>query len=88
MLPYMMNFDLNKVATLNKKGLAKYELAKANRKNPKEKITRLVIDSDDILILRFIYTMGNNSKAIRDKENKDFFGSNTILFLKNTMAYY
>ncbi len=73
MLPYMMNFDLNKVATLNKRGLAKYEIDKANRKDKKDKITRLVIDSDDILILRFIYNVGQQTKSIRDKEDNLFF---------------
>lgn len=73
MLPYMMNFDLKKVAEINKKGLKAYQEAKTNRKNEKEKITRLVLDSDDILILRFIYTVGKASKTIRDSQDKEFF---------------
>lgn len=73
MLPYIMNFDLKKVAEINKKGLKAYEEAKTNRKDEKEKITRLVLDSDDILILRFIYTVGKGSKTIRDSQDKEFF---------------
>lgn len=72
MLPYMLNFDLKKIADLNLKGLKDYEDAKLNRKENK-KITRRVIDSDDILILRFIYTMGKETKTVRDKSDKDFF---------------
>ncbi|WP_346889198.1 hypothetical protein [Clostridium sp. UBA1056] len=87
MLPYMLNFNLKKVAELNKKGLSKFESEKLNRaqraekttdeeikkKINKEKIDRLILDSDDILILRFIYTIGYSSKAIRDTEDNNFF---------------
>lgn len=73
MLPYMMNFDLKKVAEINNKGLKAYKEAKTNRKDKKEKITRLVLDSDDILILRFIYTVGKAPKTIRDTQDKEFF---------------
>lgn len=73
MLPYIMNFDLKKVAEINKKGLKAYEEAKTNRKDIKEKLTRLVLDSDDILILRFIYTVGKEPKTIRAKEDTNFF---------------
>lgn len=71
MMPYMMNFDLKKVAELNKKGLKNYEKSKESNKN--NKVVRLVLDSDDILILRFIYKIGQEPKSLRDKEDNSFF---------------
>ena len=44
--------------------LNKYKIDKANRIDKKEKITRLIIDSDDILILRFIFDFNMNKKYL------------------------
>ncbi len=74
---YILNFDNNKIKEINLKGIESFKKAKEEKKyqeiKTSQKPVRLVLDTDDLLILRFIYTIGNEPKTIRDRSDKNFF---------------
>lgn len=63
-MKYIMNFDINKVKELNKLGLAQYEIDRVE--NPKA--TRMILDSDDLLILRYLTNLSQAKGIVVDGE--------------------
>lgn len=86
-MKYILNFDYNKIKEINKQGMAEFEFKATKRKEradkasdiemmkkiKAEKIDKLVLDTDDLLILRFIYTIGNEPKTVRWKDDNTYF---------------
>ena len=86
-MKYILNFDYEKIKEINKTGMIDFNNKAENRKIradkatdaevkkkiKAEKIDKLVLDTDDLLVLRFLYTIGNEPKTVRCKEDNNYF---------------
>lgn len=88
----IFNFDMNAIKELNFKGMKEYK-EKCEIRKDGEKINKLVLDADDILILKFIVGVGNSKNAVVDVTDSSFFWVNLnklleeydgLLFLSKT----
>ena len=71
----IFNFNLDRIREINMNGMAKYKEGAKNRKE-NEKLEKLVLDTNDLLILKFIVGVGSSDKAIKEKGNESFFWVN------------
>lgn len=74
-MKYILSFDLEKIKEINTKGMNDYKekALKRKRNGNKEKIQKLILDMEDLLILRFISSIGNYEKRVKDKADPLFF---------------
>ena len=59
-MKYILSFDINKVKELNRNGIREYE---ANSKSP-----RKILDSDDLLILKYLINLNSSDNVVREND--------------------